>query len=196
VMRRALSHIAEDLVERHVITDAESIHFLTYKELVAAVGGSTAKPPVRERRTVWEGQRRLSPPLTVGPVAGMMRRMLDDFADATRSPSSGEGIRGVAASPGRASGPVRIIRDASEFDLLQPGDVLVTQATTPAWTPLFTKAAAVVTDTGSIGSHSSQVAREYGIPAVVCTGDATARLTSGQVVTVDGGAGLVILAPI
>jgi len=195
VMRRALSRIAEDLVERHVIADAELIHFLTYEELAAALGGSTAKPPVRERRTAWEGQRRLSPPLTIGPVAPMMRRMLEDFADATRSPSSGEGIRGVAASPGRASGPVRIIRDASEFDLLQPGDVLVTQATTPAWTPLFARAAAVVTDTGSIGSHSSQVAREYGIPAVVCTGDATARLTSGQVVTVDGGAGLVILAP-
>ena len=73
--------------------------------------------------------------------------------------------------------------------------MLVAPATTPAWTPLFAIAAAVVTDTGSIGSHASQVAREYGIPAVVCTGDATRQLSTGQVVTVDGSAGLVEVSP-
>jgi pyruvate,water dikinase len=78
-----------------------------------------------------------------------------------------------------------------DFERLQAGDVLVAPATTPAWTPLFARAAAVVTDTGSLGSHSSQVAREYGIPAVVCTGDATARLRDGQLVTVDGSSGTV-----
>jgi pyruvate,water dikinase len=71
---------------------------------------------------------------------------------------------------------------------------LVSPATTPAWTPLFQRAVAVVTDVGSLVAHASLVAREYGIPAVVGTGDATARLRDGQVVTVDGARGIVDVA--
>ncbi len=98
-------------------------------------------------------------------------------------PSIRKGLAGLPASPGRASGPVRVIRTPEEFDRLQPGDVLVAPATTPAWTPLFARAAAVVTDTGSPLAHASLAAREYGIPAVVGTGNATARLQDGQIVT-------------
>ncbi len=65
------------------------------------------------------------------------------------------------------------------------------RATTPAWTPLFARAVAVVTDGGTLAAHASLVAREYGIPAVVGTGDATSRLHDSQVITVDGSAGLV-----
>ena len=71
--------------------------------------------------------------------------------------------------------------------------MLVASITTPAWTPLFARAAAVVTDIGGPLSHSSIVAREYGIPAVLGTGVATRRITSGQTITVDGDAGRVIL---
>jgi pyruvate,water dikinase len=67
----------------------------------------------------------------------------------------------------------------------------VAPATAPAWTPLFARAAAVVTDTGGVLAHTSLVAREYGIPAVVGTGQATARLQNGQVVAVDGNTGVV-----
>jgi pyruvate,water dikinase len=74
---------------------------------------------------------------------------------------------------------------------MRPGGVLVAAITTPAWTPLFAMAAAVVTDIGGPLSHGSIVAREYGIPAVMGTGVATRRIRSGQVVTVDGGAGRV-----
>jgi pyruvate,water dikinase len=81
-----------------------------------------------------------------------------------------------------------------EFSRLQPGDVLVSPATTPAWTPLFQRAVAVVTDVGSLVAHASLVAREYGIPAVVGTGDATTRLRDGQIVTVDGARGFVDVA--
>jgi rifampicin phosphotransferase len=96
-----------------------------------------------------------------------------------------------AASPGRATGPVRLVRGPGDFDRFQPGEVLVARATAPAWTPLFARAVAVVTDGGTLAAHASLVAREYGIPAVVATGDATTRLADGQVVTVDGGAGAV-----
>jgi phosphoenolpyruvate synthase/pyruvate phosphate dikinase len=95
------------------------------------------------------------------------------------------------ASPGRATGTVRIVHGPADFDRFQPGEVLVARATAPAWTPLFARAVAVVTDGGTLAAHASLVAREYGIPAVVATGDATTRLHDGQQVTVDGGAGTV-----
>ena len=97
---------------------------------------------------------------------------------------------GQSASPGRATGPVRIIHGLDEFDQLAAGEILVA-ATTPAWTTLLTRAAAVVTDGGTIAAHAALVAREYAIPAVVATGDATRRLTTGRVVTVDGTAGTI-----
>jgi phosphoenolpyruvate synthase/pyruvate phosphate dikinase len=83
------------------------------------------------------------------------------------------------------------VRGPAGFDRFQPGEVLVAQATAPAWTPLFARAAAVVTDGGTLAAHASLVAREYGIPAVVATSDATARLADGQIVLVDGSAGMV-----
>jgi phosphoenolpyruvate synthase/pyruvate phosphate dikinase len=109
----------------------------------------------------------------------------------TTGPAPEDAIVGQPASPGRATGPVRIIHGPGDFDRFYPGEVLVARATAPAWTPLFARAAAVVTDGGTLAAHASLVAREYGIPAVVATGDATARLDDGQVVTVDGGAGTV-----
>ena len=76
---------------------------------------------------------------------------------------------------------------------MEPGDVLVARITTPAWTPLFAMASAIVTDVGGPLSHSSIVAREYGIPAVLGTGAATQRLATGRQVTVDGDAGTVTI---
>jgi pyruvate,water dikinase len=76
---------------------------------------------------------------------------------------------------------------------MQPGEVLVARITTPAWTPLFAMASAVVTDVGGTLSHGSIVAREYGLPAVLGTGVATRRIASGQQIEVDGGAGTVTI---
>ena len=76
---------------------------------------------------------------------------------------------------------------------MQPGDVLVASITTPAWTSLFAMASAVVTDVGGPLSHSSIVAREYGIPAVLGTNVATRRIPDGARVRVDGEAGTVTL---
>jgi pyruvate,water dikinase len=76
---------------------------------------------------------------------------------------------------------------------MEPGDVLVARITTPAWTSLFAMASAVVTDVGGPLSHSSIVAREYGIPAVLGTGVATQRLSTGQRILVDGDAGTVTI---
>ncbi|HEX6507227.1 MAG TPA: PEP-utilizing enzyme, partial [Chloroflexota bacterium] len=198
VMRRALLRLGEILVERGVLPTTEDVFFLTRDELLAALTESESArslaPGVVERRKLWQHQRRLTPPLFLGEMTPMMKRIFESVENMLRpegGPSVGKGLAGLPASPGRASGPARVIRTPEEFDHLQPGDVLIAPVTTPAWTTLFAHAAAVVTDTGSPLAHASLAAREYGIPAVVGTGDATARLQNGQIVTVDGNAGLV-----
>lgn len=81
-----------------------------------------------------------------------------------------------------------------DFDSFLEGEVLVAKSTAPAWTPLFARAAAVVTDGGTLAAHASLVAREFGIPAVVGTRNATHLLRTGQRITVDGGTGIVMPA--
>jgi pyruvate,water dikinase len=83
------------------------------------------------------------------------------------------------------------VPNIASFGSLQPGEVLVAPYTNPSWTPLFGRAAAVIVDAGSAMSHAAIVAREYGIPAVMGTGDALTRLQDGQLVRVDGTRGLV-----
>ena len=100
-------------------------------------------------------------------------------------------VAGTPGSPGVAEGPVRVVRDPAAFGSLLPGEVLVAPYTNPSWTPLFTRAAAVVVDTGAAMSHAAIVAREYGVPAVMGTGDGTRRLSDGQWVRVDGSRGQV-----
>jgi rifampicin phosphotransferase len=115
-------------------------------------------------------------------------------APPTPQPSGSE-LRGVPGSPGRSLGRVRVIRDQTEFDRLRPGEVLVAPTTSPPWSVLFLQAAAVVTDSGGVLSHTAVIAREYGIPAVLATGEATRRLSDGDQVTVDGTTGIVSMTP-
>jgi pyruvate,water dikinase len=103
-------------------------------------------------------------------------------------------LHGIAASGGVATGRARVTRTLEEGAALQPGEVLIAPFTDPGWTPLFAVAAAVVTDLGGVLSHGAIVAREYGIPAVVNTRHATARIRTGQIVTVDGNTGTVRIA--
>ena len=102
-------------------------------------------------------------------------------------------LKGVAASPGQVTALARVLHGPEDFITMQPGDILVAEITTPAWTPLFAMASGIVTDVGGPLSHGSIVAREYGIPAVLGTGVATQRIHNGQKITVDGNTGLVIL---
>ncbi|MDQ4032032.1 MAG: PEP-utilizing enzyme [Actinomycetota bacterium] len=98
---------------------------------------------------------------------------------------------GVPACAGSYTGPARIIRSEGEFHRIRPGDVLVCPVTSPVWSVLFPSIGALVTDTGGMLSHPAIIAREYRLPAVVATGEGTSRLTDGQIVTVDGTAGVV-----
>jgi phosphoenolpyruvate synthase/pyruvate phosphate dikinase len=125
------------------------------------------------------------------PKGRVMGIKTDAFLPTSAEDQVGDVLKGVAASPGQVTAPARVLLGPEDFDQMRPGDVLVAEITTPAWTPLFAMAAGVVTDIGGPLSHGSIVAREYGIPAVLGTGVATQRIKSGQVVTVDGSAGTV-----
>ena len=103
----------------------------------------------------------------------------------------GEVIRGVAASPGTYSGTVRLILNEGQFNKIRSGDVLVCPTTSPVWSMLFPSIGGLVTDSGGILSHPAIIAREYRVPAVVATGNATRLLHDGQRVTVNGTMGIV-----
>jgi pyruvate,water dikinase len=192
VMRRAVLRIGEALVAREVIAEADDIFFLTRDEALSALEGAGTgfRVDVADRRSALEQQARLVPPLFVGRLHPLMKRLIDGMSGMLGAdPSDRAIVSGTPASPGRATGSVRVIRGPDQFDELQDGEILVAPLTAPAWTPLFTRAAAVVTEVGSPAAHASIIAREYGIPAVVGCGDATARLTTGMRVTVDGATG-------
>lgn len=116
-----------------------------------------------------------------------------DYYDASRpaAPPDSDTLTGVAGAAGRVEGLVRVLMTPEEGDTLRPGEILVAATTNVGWTPLFPKAAAIVTDIGAPLSHAAIVARELGIPAVVGCGSATTRLKTGDTVRVDGGQGTV-----
>ena len=98
-------------------------------------------------------------------------------------------LSGSPASPGVASGPVKIVADPSQIDKVLEGDILVTEMTTPDFVPAMKRAAAIVTDRGGRTAHAAIVSRELGVPCVVGTERATTTITDGQVITVDGSSG-------
>ncbi|MBR9689457.1 MAG: phosphoenolpyruvate synthase [Candidatus Altiarchaeota archaeon] len=100
-------------------------------------------------------------------------------------------LKGLAASPGVADGPVMMIKDASEIDKVKNGDVLVTGMTNPDMVPAMKRASAIVTNEGGMTSHAAIVSRELGVPAVVGTKNATKVLKQGEKITVDGKRGMI-----
>ena len=192
VMGKCVLRLGERLSAAGLIEGAEDVFFLTFAELSA--GHKTLRDTVQQRRAKWQRRCRLMAPLELGKPPRLLEGVLSGVTHANRvSPPSEYVLVGQPASPGRARGPVRVISGPDDFASFQAGEVLVARATAPAWTPLFARAAAVVTDTGTLAAHASLVAREYGIPAVVGTANATRRLRTGTTVSVDGGAGLVVL---
>lgn len=102
-------------------------------------------------------------------------------------------LKGMAASPGIVEGKARVIRSADQLSEIQPGEILVAPVTAPSWAPVFGKIAATVTDIGGMMSHASIVCREYGLPAVTGTGNASSTIKTGQMLRVDGNAGTVTM---
>jgi pyruvate,water dikinase len=202
VLRRMAAELGRRLVAAGTLAGVDDVFWLTAAELQAAAGALDAGGTVadcreraKERRATWQVQRRLTPPPSLPPKARATFAGFDftRFLPARADDGEGAIIRGVGASPGRMAGTACVLHGPEDFGQMRPGGVLVAKITTPAWTPLFALASGVVTDVGGPLSHSSIVAREYHIPAVLGTGVATARIQMGQRIEVDGDAGTVRL---
>jgi len=216
LLRQMLLELGRRLVDAGVIAAADDVFWLRFHELRGAVEFSLAAPPggtaagagaavviagaerpvraaaVEERRMLWRGQAKAAAPQML-PESRLMEKAFGSMMPAGPRQRPGDVIRGAGASAGRVSAPARVLAGPQDFGQMEPGDVLVARITTPAWTSLFAMASAVVTDVGGPLSHSSIVAREYGIPAVLGTGVATQRIATGQRISVDGDAGTVTI---
>ncbi len=199
-----LRELLRELGRRFVVADAietdEDIFWLEKNEIQTcveklennqALGNLSLQ--VEKRKAFNKKVSQVTPPPMIPMKERVMGFKSEIFIAHTEDTQTGNVLKGVPASAGKITAPARILHGPEDFDQMRPGDVLVAGTTTPAWTPLFAMASAVVTDIGGPLSHGSIVAREYGIPAVMGTGVATRRIQSGQVITVDGTKGKVIL---
>jgi len=216
LIRRVALEIGHRLALRSALDEPDDVFFLHLDEAAAAIAGGEPgdgrdwRALVGRRRDeqAW-AEANPGPPFDgprSDPRAGLQElpaemRFVSEaelwFIErqgsfAVSHPQAGGGrLDGVAASSGVYTGPVRVLHSEADFDRLQPGDVLVCPITSPAWSVLFPNVGALVADEGAVLSHSAIIAREFQIPAVVATGNATSLLRDGQRVTVDGTAGVV-----
>jgi pyruvate,water dikinase len=199
-IRKMLLELGRRFAEAGAIGVAADVFWLLRDEVAEAAKAldrgdvpRSSLEDVRLRKASWRAAKRVTPPPQLPPSKKWMGINMAAFLPQDAESQVGEVLKGLGASPGRATGIARVLGGPSDFQQMRPRDVLVAAITTPAWTPLFAMASAIVTDVGGPLSHGSIVAREYGIPAVLGTGVATRRIQSGRVITVDGSAGLVHL---
>ena len=198
-VRRVILEFGGRLAQAGVLDAMNDVFYLTPDEL-----RNGQDVPVRrfvqERKTEMEHFSHVTPPPMLGTApafemtdGGSMVRALFKGEMSPANTRNGEmnKVKGLPGSAGVTRGTARVIHSLAEAGKLQPGDVLVSISTEPPWTPLFATASAIVTDSGGVLSHSAVVAREYRIPAVVGTGNATTTFQDGQLIEVDGNAGIV-----
>ncbi|MGZ4643851.1 MAG: PEP-utilizing enzyme [Blastococcus sp.] len=199
-LRVVLITLGQRLVDEGHLDAADDVLFLRYNELRAFVGD----PSATDARAIVAGRR-------AERAAAAARQPRDWVGTVTESQlnfpywvnwgyperfhreasTSATQVSGIPGSPGVVEGTARVVRTVGDFDEVAEGDILVCQMTNPAWVVLFTKIAGLVTDTGGTTSHPAVLAREFGIPAVVGTSEATRKITTGDRIRVDGSAGVV-----
>ena len=191
-LRRMALELGRRLSDHEALERHEDIFHLTTTEITEAIkalsSGSLNAAEIRQRarhfRALRESRKSLSPPLRIGnhPDFPVPKR--------TRTKSSND-LLGSAVSPGIVTATACVLTSPEWVREMTPGAVLVCPTTTPAWTPLLSQASALVTDIGGLLAHGSIIAREFGIPAVLGLGDATRRIKSGDLLTVNGNDGIV-----
>jgi rifampicin phosphotransferase len=211
--RRAILEVGRRLKENGVLPDAGLAINASHDELVGLLSGEN-QPGVEElrRRQVWrESKTTMDAPLFLGgsapppppavdwlpakarPNARAVEIIIREIFEPSTKPAAAKAVEGIPVHPGVYEGAARIIHSPADFDRLQRGDVLVTRSTGPAFNVVLPLLGAIVTDRGGQLSHAAIVAREYGIPAVVGTRDATTKIGDGARVRVNGDTGSVEL---
>lgn len=181
-VRMLLAELARRLAARGRLRDPDDAWFLVRDELLSAGDVQARADARRLAHAHWMSN----------PAPDAL-----DAADEPAEPPPDEGdahtLVGIAASRGVVTGVARVVLSPMEMGRLQPGEILVTRATDPGWTPVFATIGGAVLEIGGLLSHGAIVAREYGLPAVVNVPGATRRIVDGQVVTVDGTTGRVTI---
>lgn len=198
-LRRFAHALGQRLVAGKTLQAPEDIYYLRIAEVESALARRAAKralpdfkPLTQERRALREARKQLNPPAKIPDVPFKLGPInMSIFETQKLNEDEFGNLKGFAVSPGKITAPATIILSPVDFEKMQPGTILVCPTTTPAWTPLFSQANGLVTEIGSILAHGSIVAREYGIPAVMGVGNATQRITDGQMISVDGNTGVV-----
>jgi phosphohistidine swiveling domain-containing protein len=199
-VRLVLVAIGRRLVEAAALDDPEDVIFLRYnelRELMADGSAFDARGRVSDRRDERERQQSTRPPEWIGVATeealAFPYLSLWGFPEKFHRPppaKAGE-VHGLGGSPGVVEGVARNIASLEEADQVRDGEILVCQMTNPAWVVLFTRIAGLVTDAGGVAAHPAVVAREFGLPAVVGTSNATAAIRTGDRVRVNGSTGVV-----
>jgi pyruvate, water dikinase len=189
-------------LSRYEVASALDELVLTWATGGAALGPKHWPPIAARRKEILRRLGEWTPPPAIGvtpdAVTDPMVVMLWGVTTArvqewARQQEGGSVLTGAAASPGVVEGNARVVRSVDQIGDVRDGEILVCGSTSPAWAPIFSKIKATVTDVGGVMSHAAIVAREYGLPAVVGTGRATAAIRTGQTIRVDGSEGTVTL---
>lgn len=200
--RHVLLEVGRRMVAAGALCEVDDVFFLTHAEVHEWLRAPTrlertVRTRVAFRRALYQAFVESPDPPDNFVLRQGQDALLERAATSTAAvlPDDATVLTGLPGSPGRVTGPARVIDTPEGSDIpIHPGEVLVTTFTDVGWTPLFLVAVGVVTDRGGPLSHSCVVAREYGIPAVVGVGDATRLIRTGDIVTVDGQAGTVHVA--
>jgi len=204
--RTGVFEVADDIFHLHY-TEVElalADLLLSWAAGSPPIGRAHWTPIVQRRRKILVALKPWSPPPALGPIPesiedpalqmlwGITSETLASWSTAPDAASAHE-IRGFAASPGVVEGVARVLMDVNDIAQMRDGEILVCPVTAPSWAPVFSKIRAAVSDIGGTMSHAAIVAREYGMPAVVGTGQATRRIRTGQRLRVDGDQGIVTI---
>ncbi|MGF3499013.1 MAG: PEP/pyruvate-binding domain-containing protein [Candidatus Methanosuratincola sp.] len=185
--RRIFVEYGRRLAQRGLIEGEDDVFFLTKEEIFAMAEGRMPdmKGRIRERRREFDEYRDRLPPKFLKGKA--------EFDDTLTLDKGVTRVTGTSASPGIATGKVRVVESIEGLGEVETGEILVASNTDPGWTPVFSKLGGLITETGGILSHGAVVSREYGIPAVTGVKDAKSIFRTGQTVTVDGNQGVILL---
>lgn len=197
-LRRHVIRTGRRLAGGGLIAAPDDILFLHREEVPAIIrSGEAAHDRVDGRRADHLHWSAIRPPRAVGkpsdPAVPGAGANADRFEGARYESTERDEIKGTGASAGIARGPARVTLTQEDFGAVQPGDIIVCPSSNPSWVPLFAIAGGLITNTGGVLSHGAVVAREFELPAVVGTGDATARIADGRLVEIDGTTGIVRL---
>jgi pyruvate,water dikinase len=184
--RKLFLEMGRRLAREGSIEHPTDIFFLTKEEVFLALEqGGNLRAEMAGRRAEFDRYKNVLPPKFLrGNV---------EWDDAVARSADTVRVTGVSASPGVATGRIRVVRSIEQLPTVREGEIMVTSNTDPGWTAVFSKLGGLVTETGGILSHGAVVSREYGIPAVTAVKDATGFFRTGQKVTLDGNDGTIYI---